>query len=181
MNNDDQNKVEGSSEGSSQKEAVVETKDESAAVSDSQSDSGEKKFVPPASQEELDKIIKDRLHRAEEKFREKYSVDKEVTSKAEDTTKQRDDALAERDTAWRELAAMKAGIPQEFADRLRGDTAEALLTDAESIAKMLGDSTQVSHGVRKSASPARGVGGGKVEQDVPQSPGDLAKLIPRIF
>ena len=106
---------------------------------------------PITTQEELDKIIKDRIERAENKVRERYkdyeqikaNLEKMQAEKGEsEASHQKEiDALNGKISALtieslRAKAAREYGIPYDFQDRLKGTTAEELEADAKALAPM---------------------------------------------
>lgn len=118
-------------------------------------------FEPIETQEQLDKIIKDRLERSEKKWQEKYTgylSPDDVAGKVSDYERQiaeygksLDDASAkakadaeiiaglQADIKKYETASVKSriahevGIPYELANKLSGETEEDIRKDAESL------------------------------------------------
>lgn len=115
-------------------------------------------FTPINSQEELDALIKDRLDRKEQSIRSEYTEAEEWKKKAEDydhRVKDYDDQLttlrqeiADKDTSIADLTgkikayetdsvknriAAEAGLPADFASRLKGETEKDWREDAENL------------------------------------------------
>ena len=117
---------------------------------------GEKKFT----QEDLDKIVQERLARERAKFSDYDQIksDLEATRaahaelKAENTTLKAD--LAERDgklkdsemKAQKAEIAKKAGLSEALADRLQGSTPEEMEADAKRLAEAMGPGPKVGDG-----------------------------------
>lgn len=109
-------------------------------------------FTPINSQEEFDSAISARLERE----RAKYSDYDALRNTNAELQRQLADANAQATTAQQTIAdltakvsayeadsvktriALETGLPVEFRDRLRGDTEDALRTDAENLMKFLG-------------------------------------------
>lgn len=122
-------------------------------------------FKAPESQEAFDKIIQDRLARERAKYADYEDLKKagEELAKIKDSQKTDSErvndrlaeyeknvnaltqTVAERDATIKELqtsvlrsqVAAEKGVPAILADRLRGDTAEALAEDAERLLESL--------------------------------------------
>ena len=118
-------------------------------------------FEPIETQEQLDKIIKDRLERSEKKWQEKYTgylSPDDVAGKVSDYERQiaeygksLDDASAKAKADAETIAGLQAdikkyetasvksriahevGIPYELANKLSGETEEDIRKDAESL------------------------------------------------
>ncbi len=117
------------------------------------------------TQEQLDKIIKDRLERSEKKWQEKYAgylspddaksqtaeLEKQLADYGNSLNDANEKAKADADTIASlkadikkyETASVKSriaheiGIPYELANRLNGDTEEDIRKDAESMKPFL--------------------------------------------
>lgn len=119
--------------------------DATAAQQSAQSATADKTFT----QADVDRIVKQRLERAESKAQEvaqKAAADAEAKALAEQgkfkelyEKLQADNAAATQRikdmemTSLRRDVASKLGLPAGLADRLRGDTAEALEADAKAL------------------------------------------------
>lgn len=114
------------------------------------------------TQEQFDAAIADRLRRAEDKYKEKYSdydvikaqLD-EIKTERDALTKQLEEAngkitgnndvvsalkaqIAKHETdSVKTRIALEKGLPYEFASRLSGDDEEAIAKDAEKIAALI--------------------------------------------
>lgn len=147
-------------------------------------------FVPPASQEALDKIIQERVARATENTEQRLKQDYEgylPPAEAEalrGEVKKRDAQIADFE---RESIAVDAGLPKGFGVRLRGESAEEWSADAQTLAGALtqaaGGSAEVKPEVEQQPKPKRGTGGGAPDVLAGltgKSPSELVKNIPRI-
>jgi uncharacterized protein (DUF342 family) len=117
-------------------------------------------FTPIETQEQLNEVIGERLRKAEEKamakakeqFADYEDLKKQVTDyqeqlqKLTDTVSESEKKLAEKDAELAESAsyrtdlektriAIEAGLKIDYADRLRGETAEEWKADAQALAK----------------------------------------------
>lgn len=127
-----------------------------------------KEFTAITTQEELDRIILDRLDKAKKSTAAKYEgfispddvskiradYDKQISDlnsalkAANDKAASYDKDIADRDTkiknyetqALKTRIARESGIPFELADRLTGDNEDALRSDAESFSKLISSS-----------------------------------------
>ncbi|MCH3961136.1 MAG: DUF4355 domain-containing protein [Solobacterium sp.] len=123
-------------------------------------------FVKIETQEELDRIVNDRLKRERETNLKKYEgwmspedqkkTTSELQKKFDDLTASSaaeakkyakyDKDLADRDAkikgyetgSVKTRIALKTGLPYEMAERLRGDTEEDIQKDADSMKAMMG-------------------------------------------
>ena len=124
-----------------------------------------KEFTAITTQEELDRIVIDRIDKAKKSTAAKYEgfmspddvskiktdYDKQISDlnsalkAANDKAASYDKDIADRDAKIKsyEMAALKgriaheAGIPYELAGRLSGETEEDLRTDAQSLSKLI--------------------------------------------
>lgn len=121
------------------------------------------------TQEQLDRVIGDRIRRAEEKAAEKYSdyetvktQNKELTDKIAQLTEQIrkqtemidgnkavvDDLKAQVQTyessSLKTKIALETGLPYQMADRLAGSDEEAIRKDAEAMVKLIGSQKPVA-------------------------------------
>lgn len=113
-------------------------------------------FTPIETQEDLDRVISDRLKRAQEKYKDYLSPDqvaekyKEYLS-PEQVEEKYKGYLSPEDAAKKDAQIKKyetdsaktriaraAGLPEELADRLSGEDEDSLKKDAESLAKIFG-------------------------------------------
>ena len=171
---------------------------EATAETTNQAGSGHPTFVPPESQEALDKIVQERVARSAAKVEERVRKEFEGWVSPDDAKSLRADLEAkdEQLTAYaREEVAADAGLPKGFGSRLQGSTADEWKQDADSLAGVLLNS--VTSTVEKAVEEApaetpapgyrprerRGVGGGDpawADQYANMSPKDLIKDIPRL-
>ena len=129
-------------------------------------------FTKIETQDQLDAIIKERLDRAEEKYRKQYEnytskedVDKLKASYEKQLSDlnasyvEKDKAYADFDKTKAELEAKIAtyetnsvkmrvahetGLPYEMIDRLKGSNEEEIKKDAESLVKLIGNQNKIS-------------------------------------
>ena len=113
-------------------------------------------FTVIETQEQLDKIIGERIKRAEKQAAEKYAdyddLKKQVGQLTEQTQKQAE-VISGHKTTIDELnakihtyetdsvktkVALEIGLPYQMASRLTGDDEKAIRADAESMAKLIG-------------------------------------------
>lgn len=111
-------------------------------------------FKAITSQADLDRIITNRLNRDRDALRKTLKDEIDADVRAEEAKKQGnfqklyedlegkykalESSIAERDLKDRRIAAAKAArLPDDMADRLRGDTDEELEADAKELAKHL--------------------------------------------
>ena len=120
-----------------------------------------KEFTPITTQEEFNARVSDRIQRVENKYSDyndlktkaaqwadyddvKAKADKYDTDIAE-LTKQLNEAKARvagyESHSVKQRIAREVGIPLEMADRLNGDTEEALRKDAESLKPLIGNTS----------------------------------------
>lgn len=128
------------------------------------------------TQTELDRIISDRLTKAEQKFKEKLEAEKaeaeklakmnaDERAKAEFEKQQKkfnDDKQAfERERMELETTKMLAAekLPVEFAKMLMGDTAEATKTNVEAFKTQFSEAIEAAVTERLRGNPPRGGGG----------------------
>lgn len=112
-------------------------------------------FTPINTQEELDKVLKERLEREAKKYETQIT---ELTAKAakadEQTTtianlqKEINENKAkikgyETDSVKKRIAH-EIGLPYEMAERLRGDDEKAIREDAEAMKKYIGKQARVA-------------------------------------
>lgn len=117
---------------------------------------------PITTQEELDKLIKDRISRAEEKVRDQYRDYEQIKADLAKLKGERDDATASHQKEidalngkisaltlenLRAKTAREYGIPYDFQDRLKGTTAEELEADAKTLAPMFQRGTAGQGGI----------------------------------
>lgn len=128
-------------------------------------------FTKIETQDQLDAIIKERLDRAEEKYRKQYEnytskedVDKLKASYEKQLSDlnasyvEKDKAYADFDKTKAELEAKIAtyetnsvkmrvahetGLPYEMIDRLKGSNEEEIKKDAESLVKLIGNQNKI--------------------------------------
>lgn len=114
-------------------------------------------FTPIATQEEFDALIKDRIERAKESTRKEFAdyeaLKTTVTAKENEIAKLKEKAAADKaqldDLAAKlsasETASAKTrvcaemGLPLEMCARINGNTEEEIKADAESLAKLFGN------------------------------------------
>jgi hypothetical protein len=117
---------------------------------------GEKKFT----QEDLDKIVQERLARERAKFSDYDLIKSELEAtraahaelKAENTDLKAD--LADRDgklkdsetRAMKAEIAKKAGLPEALSSRIQGATPEEMVADAKRLAEAMGPGPKVGEG-----------------------------------
>ena len=118
-----------------------------------QTESTETNFTPPASQDELNKLIGERVKREQAKFSDYKDlqakaakldeIEKANQTESERLTGERDAAVKERDSAVLQLArlevALSKGLTVSQAKRLVGDTREELEADADQLLRDLGE------------------------------------------
>ena len=118
------------------------------------------------TQEQLDAVISERLKRAEEKYKEKYSDYDTIKSQLDKVTTERDSLTKQLEEANGKVAgndevvaalnakiakyetdsvktriALEKGLPYEFASRLSGDDEESITKDAEAMALLMKSQT----------------------------------------
>jgi hypothetical protein len=132
---------------------------------------GNEGFKPPATQEELNRIIAERVKRAEAKYAgfgdlKKKAEQFDAIAEAQKTELQRSQERAEaaekraaeveRELVRSQVAVTKK-LPAELAARLRGDTPEELAADADALLALMKTSNSLkpdpSQGSRSAASP----------------------------
>lgn len=149
--------------------------DSSAATDNSGVSNAAPGFKGPESQEALDKIIQERLARERAKYADYEDLKKAGEELAKIKDSQKTDAervndrlaeyeknvtaltqtVAERDATIKELqtsvlrsqVAAEKGVPAILADRLRGDTAEALGEDADRLLESLNVQSPAASGL----------------------------------
>lgn len=114
------------------------------------------------TQEQLDAVISERLKRAEEKYKEKYSDYDDLKTQLNDATTKIDSLNKQLEEANGKVAsndenvaalnakiakyetdsvktriALEKGLPYEFASRLSGDDEESITKDAEAMALLM--------------------------------------------
>jgi len=112
----------------------------------------DKKF----SQEDVDKIVQERLARERAKFSDYDRIKAELEEIREDHASLKavntdlKAELADRDGKLRETQraeiAKKAGLPEALSSRIQGETEEELLADAKRLAESLGPGPAVGSG-----------------------------------
>lgn len=128
-------------------------------------------FTKIETQEALDAIIKERLNRAEEKWKKQYetytSADDvaKIKAKYEKQINDLNASYAEKDKAYADFDKTKAdletkiatyetnsvkmrvahetGLPYEMVDRLKGTSEEEIKKDAESLVALIGNQNKV--------------------------------------
>lgn len=120
-------------------------------------------FKPIETQEQLNEIIGERIHRAEEKAAEKYSdydaikqqndeyvaqisdLQKQIESQTEKINGHKDEVeslnakvRAYESSSLKTKIALETGLPYKMAERLTGDDEEAIRADAEMMIKLIG-------------------------------------------
>ena len=146
-------------------------------------------FKPIETQEQFDEMIKDRLDRAEKKWEEKYSgylspddvagktkeLNDKITELGNSLNSANDKAVAdaksiadlEAKIKAHETASVKSriahevGIPYELANKLSGDTEEAIRKDAEALKPFV--TTTATMPLRNPESPDAGSGDATTE------------------
>lgn len=124
---------------------------------------GESTYTPPATQEDLNRIVQNRVRKVEAKYAD-YDQIKAEAEKVSGLVAERDDYKSQLDTANAELATYKAkeqkrqwavevaeetGVP---AEALRGETKEDMMAHAKTLEKYVKVSGPVVSGDGKSPS-----------------------------
>ena len=122
-------------------------------------------YTPPATQEELNRIIENRLRRERDKYAD-YDQLKEDSKKLGEVEKERDVYKSRLEEAekengmfkqaqqrdqWAQEVSDEHGIPKEA---LRGETKEELLAHAETLKKYIGSAPYVQGDGKTPATPA---------------------------
>lgn len=119
-------------------------------------------FKPIETQEQFDAAISERLKRAEDKYKEKYSDYDKIKTQLDEVTTERDSLSKQLEEANGKVAgndevvaalnakiakyetdsvktrvALEKGLPYEFAARLSGDDEESITKDAEAMAALI--------------------------------------------
>jgi len=130
--------------------------EQSAPAEQESNTGGDSGFTPPASQDELNKIISERIARERSKFADykdlqakaaKFDeIEQASKSEIEKATEKAAVVERERDEAVTRLArlevALDKGLTPSQAKRLVGNTREELEADADQLLKDLGDSAK---------------------------------------
>lgn len=118
---------------------------------------GESTYTPPATQEDLNRIVQNRVRKVEAKYAD-YDQIKAEAAKVSGLVAERDDYKSQLDTANAELATYKASeqkrtwaneVAQETgvpADVLRGETKEEMEAHAKTLEKYVKVSAPVVSG-----------------------------------
>ena len=119
-------------------------------------------FTPIETQEQLDKVIGERVRRAERQAAEKYAdYDdlKKENAKLTAQIQQQAEAISKHDATVADLnakihgyetdsvktrVALEIGLPYQMASRLTGDDEKAIRADAESMVKLIGNTKPVA-------------------------------------
>lgn len=91
-------------------------------------------FTPITTQADFDAAIAPLLQQERDKFSDYASLQQQVSEK-DGTIQTQQQTITQ---LQRTNAALKAGLPADFAARLNGDTAEDLDKDAAALAKLIG-------------------------------------------
>lgn len=134
-------------------------------------------FKPIESQEELDRIIKDRLKRERESTQKSFDgwVSPEDHKKAlsdvkqaledlkkahESDTKTIEELTAKNKTyetaSLKSRIAREVGLPYEWVERIRGEDEESIKTDAESLKKLVGSAAPLPTKSTETVTPDAG-------------------------
>ena len=114
-------------------------------------------FTVIETQEQFDKVIGDRIRRAEKQAAEKYAdyddLKKQVTHLTEQLQKRKETIDGHKATvdelnakihqyetaSVKTKVALEAGLPYQMASRLTGDDEKAIRADAEAMVKLIGN------------------------------------------
>ena len=119
-------------------------------------------FTVIETQEQLDKIIGERVRRAEKQAAEKYAdyddLKKQIAHLTEQLQKQKETIDSHKATvdslnakihdyetaSVKTRVALEMGLPYQMASRLTGDDEKAIKADAETMAKLIGNTKPVA-------------------------------------
>lgn len=119
-------------------------------------------FIPIETQEQLDKVIGERVKRAERQAAEKYADYDEIKKQNAQLTAQiqkQAEAISKHDATVADLnaklhgyetdsvktrVALEVGLPYQMASRLTGDDEKAIRADAEAMVKLIGTTKPVA-------------------------------------
>lgn len=119
-------------------------------------------FIPIETQEQLDKVIGERVRRAERQAAEKYADYDDLKKQNAQLTAQvqkQAEAISKHDADVADLkakihgyetdsvktrVALEMGLPYQMASRLTGDDEKAIRADAESMVKLIGNTKPVA-------------------------------------
>lgn len=146
--------------------------------SDSQGGGKGGEFVPPKTQEELDRIIQERVRRAEENTRKEFEgfVAPDAFKELNDKFTTNSQTLTK---TQRENAAMEAGLDKGWADRLIGNSFEEWTEDAAKVAQDFVSSQSRPASPRATPGERRGQGGGQPGEEPAPSTDEILKKINR--